>query len=227
MQHPPRHRTMRSRRLLPSPVLSRIREQATVLHRLAPLRSQDSRVPLMIPVMCPLPARPPAPKLVNRIRFPELPPKSCQTTRMTTRFGKMRGTDNLIRDVWLRTSTPGSTFVRLCRRCSAIRPGAPGKAGASTSGSPPLPVLSTDRSGGRFRICSASAPVNTRAGLSVRSPRHRCLTSVSAGSARIRAPVSCPAPKVTGVWDFVCVRSWPAKRAGHTQHVCHNCLTGR
>ena len=167
--------------------------------------------PLMIPVLCLLPARPPAPKLVNRIRFPEPPPKSCLTTRMTTRFGKMRGTDNLIRDVWLRTSTPGSTFVRLCRRCSAIRPGAPGKAGASTSGSPPLPVLSTDRSGGRSRICSASAPVNTRAGLSARSPRHRCLTSVSAGSARIRAPVSCPAPKVTGVWDFVCVRSWPAK----------------
>ena len=194
MQHPPRHRTttMRSRWLLRRPVLSR-------------------RVPLMSPVLRPLRARPPAPKHVNRIRFPEPPPKSCPTTRMTTRFGKMRGTDNLIRDIWLRTSIPGSMFVRTCLRCSAIRPGAPEKAGALISGSPPLPVLSTDRSGGRSRICSASAPENTRAGLSARSPRHRCLTSVSAGTARIRAPVSCPAPKATGVWDFVCVRSWPAK----------------
>ena len=182
-----------------------------VLHRLAPLRNRDSRVPLTSLVLFPLRARPPNPKRANRIRPPEPLPKSCPTTRMTTRSGRLRGMDNLIRGIWVRTSIPGSMSVRICLRCSAIPCGAPGKAGASMSRSPPLPARSIGRSGGRSRICSASAPGSTRAGLSAKIPLRHFLTSGSVGTAPIPVPVFCPALKAIGAWDFVCVRSWPAK----------------
>ena len=113
--------------------------------------------------------------------------------------------------VWLRTLTRGLTCARVCLRCSVPLRGVRGKAGASTSRSPPLRAPYTARSGGRIRICFASAPENTPAGLNSRNPPTRCLTSVSADSVRIPAPVSSVGSKETVVWGFVCVRSWPAK----------------
>ena len=55
------------------------------------------------------------------------------------------------------------------------------------------------------------SPGSTRAGLSAKTPPRLCLTSGSVGTAPIPVPVFCPAPKAIGAWDFVCVRSWPAK----------------
>ena len=145
----PLHRRWRFRR----PVLSRFREQATVLHRLALLRNRDSRDPLTILVLFPQKARPPDPKRANRIRLPEPPPKSWVTTRTTWESS------------WYGQLEPGHLGPNQYSWID-VRPHLPpllrNPPWSSREGwcidvqIPTTPALFIGRGGGLFRICSAS-----------------------------------------------------------------------
>ena len=217
---PPPDSSMRSRWRLRRPVLSRIREQAMVLHRLAPLRSRDSRARLIS--LVPFPLRRP------KARQPDPAPRAAPEV-----VPDDSDDDSLWEAAWYGQLDPGHLGPNQYSWID-VRPNLPpllrnppwsGKAGVSMFRSPPLPARSIGRSGGRFRICSASAPGSTRAGLSAKTAplshlrlRGYCTHSCSRLLSRTqgnRCLGLCLRPIMAG------------ERAGHMQHVCHNCLTGR